>query len=225
MTSPNGFAIDDSIQTDAAINHGNSGGPLLDLRGRVIGVNAQIESDSGGSDGVGFAIPSNTVRSVSSQLIAGGEVRYAYLGISVESVSASSSGGSTGARVTIVREGTPADSAGLQADTDVIVALDGTTIETADELRSFVAGKRPGDKVEITYVRAGETRTADRHSRRAPLVGARLCLAPGRAKPGPYAGVAAASPAAARSASALSVRSHVKSRSSRPKCPYDAVFA
>ena len=80
MTSPNGFAIDDSIQTDAAINHGNSGGPLLDLRGRVIGVNAQIESDSGGSDGVGFAIPSNTVRSVVSQLIAGGEVRYAYLG-------------------------------------------------------------------------------------------------------------------------------------------------
>src|SRR5919197_4548579 len=63
MSAPSGFAIDDSIQTDAAINHGNSGGPLLNLQGRVIGVNAQIESDSGGNDGVGFAIPSNTVRS------------------------------------------------------------------------------------------------------------------------------------------------------------------
>ena len=62
MTAPNNYVITDTIQTDAAINHGNSGGPLLDRRGRVIGVNAQIESESGGSDGVGFAIPSNTVR-------------------------------------------------------------------------------------------------------------------------------------------------------------------
>src|SRR4029453_8205394 len=62
MTSPNNFSIDDSIQTDAAINHGSSGGPLLDAQGHVIGVNAQIESDSGGSDGVGFAIPSNTIK-------------------------------------------------------------------------------------------------------------------------------------------------------------------
>src|SRR5207302_1379832 len=64
MTSPSGFAIDDSIQTDAAINHGNSGGPLLDTQGRVIGVTSQIESGSGGNDGVGFAIPSNTVKSI-----------------------------------------------------------------------------------------------------------------------------------------------------------------
>ena len=71
MNSSNGFTIDDSIQTDAPINHGNSGGPLLNAAGQVIGVNAQIQSESGGSDGVGFAIPSNTVRSVVSQLIAG----------------------------------------------------------------------------------------------------------------------------------------------------------
>ena len=80
MTAPNNFTITDTIQTDAAINHGNSGGPLLDSRGRVIGVNAQIESESGGSDGVGFAIPSNTVRSIVRQLISTGEVRHAYLG-------------------------------------------------------------------------------------------------------------------------------------------------
>ena len=81
MTAPNNYTITDTIQTDAAINHGNSGGPLVDRRARVIGVNAQIESESGGSDGVGFAIPSNTVRSIVRQLIATGEVEHAYLGI------------------------------------------------------------------------------------------------------------------------------------------------
>jgi putative serine protease PepD len=154
MTAPNGFGIDDSIQTDAAINHGNSGGPLLDLRGRVIGVNAQIESDSGGNDGVGFAVPSNTIRSVVSQLVAGREVRYAYLGVSVESTT----GDVTGARVTSVRTGTPAASAGLE-EGDVVVAIDGRTIGTADALRSAVAGKQPGEQLELTIVRDGDRRT------------------------------------------------------------------
>ena len=86
MTAPNNFTITDTIQTDAAINHGNSGGPLLDSRGRVIGVNAQIESESGGSDGVGFAIPSNTVRSIVRQLISTGEVQHAYLGVRMSPV-------------------------------------------------------------------------------------------------------------------------------------------
>ncbi len=81
MEAPNGFKITDSIQTDAAINHGNSGGPLLDALGRVIGVNAQIESESGGNDGVGFAIPSNTVRSIVAQLLETGQARHAYLGV------------------------------------------------------------------------------------------------------------------------------------------------
>src|SRR5262249_16011847 len=78
ISSANGFAIDDSIQTDAAINHGNSGGPLLNAQAQVIGVNAQIESSGGGSDGVGFAIPSNTVRSIASQLISNGKAQHAY---------------------------------------------------------------------------------------------------------------------------------------------------
>jgi putative serine protease PepD len=159
MTAPNGFGIEDSIQTDAAINHGNSGGPLLDLSGRVIGVNAQIESDSGGNDGVGFAVPSNTVRSVVSQLLGGGEVRYAYLGVSVDTVSTATGASTTGARIGTVRSSTPAEDAGLQSG-DVVVSIDGTTIATGDQLQSVIAGKKPGDKVKITYVRDGDRKTA-----------------------------------------------------------------
>jgi putative serine protease PepD len=86
MTAPNEFAIDDSIQTDAAINHGNSGGPLLNLRGDVIGVNAQIRSESGGNDGVGFAIPSNTVKDIAARLVSGGSVEHAYLGVGTQTI-------------------------------------------------------------------------------------------------------------------------------------------
>src|SRR5215207_3886561 len=86
ITAPNNFTIDDAIQTDAAINHGNSGGPLLDMDGDVIGVNSQIESDSGGNDGVGFAVPSNTVGSVVSQLLATGKVEHAYLGVGIATI-------------------------------------------------------------------------------------------------------------------------------------------
>ena len=83
MQAPNGYTITGAIQTDAAINHGNSGGPLLDLDGKVVGVNAQIESESGGNDGVGFAIPSSTVASIVGQIVDGGAVEHAYLGVSV----------------------------------------------------------------------------------------------------------------------------------------------
>ena len=81
IQAPNNFTISGAIQTDAAINHGNSGGPLLDANGNVVGVNAQIESDSGGNDGVGFAIPSDTVQRVAQQLISSGKVAHAYLGV------------------------------------------------------------------------------------------------------------------------------------------------
>jgi putative serine protease PepD len=155
MRSQNGFTIDDSIQTDAAINHGNSGGPLLDSSGHVIGVNSQIESDSGGNDGVGFAIPSNTVRTVVSQLIATGKAKHAYLGVSIEAPSSGS-----GARIAELRgNDTPAAKAGLRAS-DVITALDGNEIASPDELQSAVSDHQPGDTVTVTYERDGNSHTA-----------------------------------------------------------------
>jgi putative serine protease PepD len=151
MTSPNNFTIDDSIQTDAAINHGNSGGPLLDAQGHVIGVNAQIESDSGGNDGVGFAIPSNTVKSIASQLISSGAAQHAYLGVEL-----GDSG--TSARVVNVRANTPASRAGLRAG-DVITAIGGSHISSSDELRAAINARKPGDRVSITYTRNGTKHT------------------------------------------------------------------
>jgi putative serine protease PepD len=176
MTAPNDFTINDSIQTDAAINHGNSGGPLLDMQGRVIGVNAQIESDSGGSDGVGFAIPSNTVQSIVSQLISNGNVRHAYLGVAVETIPASIAAAldvHTGVELTQVRSGTPADRAGLHASSgtrtvdgqeyptggDVITAIDGKAVSTAAELQAAIDAKRPRDTISVTYSRAGKSHT------------------------------------------------------------------
>jgi putative serine protease PepD len=153
MRSPSGYTINDSIQTDAPINHGNSGGPLLDLRGRVIGVNTQIQSDSGGNDGVGFAIPANTVKKVVSQLVAGKVPQYAYLGVQV-----STSTSPEGAELTTVVADTPASRAGLQTG-DVITKLDGTTIESADDLSGVIDDKKPGDKLKVTFERNGSTRT------------------------------------------------------------------
>jgi putative serine protease PepD len=176
ISSPNGFAIDDAIQTDAAINHGNSGGPLLDLQGDVIGVTSQIESDSGGSDGVGFAVPSNTVRSIVSQLVASGKVEHAFLGVSVQTISADDAEQldlAAGAEIVEVRKGGPADDAGLHGATgsrtvdgeryptggDVITAVDGKSIESGEELQRAVGAKQPGDEIELTYVRSGDTHT------------------------------------------------------------------
>jgi putative serine protease PepD len=152
ITAPNDFAIDDAIQTDAAINHGNSGGPLLDLDGKVIGVNSQIESQSGGNDGVGFAVPSNTVKRVAAALIADGEIEHAYLGVATEDVDAD------GAGIAEVRTGTPADEAGLEAG-DVVTAVDGEEVGSADELRQAIDSHEPGDEVELTLERDGETQS------------------------------------------------------------------
>ena len=152
MQSPNGFAIDDSIQTDAAINHGNSGGPLLNSQGKVIGVNSQIESDSGGSDGVGFALPSNTVRSIASQLISTGKAEHAFLGVLLRD---SSTGG---AAIAQVRSGTPAAKAGLRSG-DVITKVDGKTISSASQLRGSINSHRPGDRITVTYKRGGTSHT------------------------------------------------------------------
>jgi S1-C subfamily serine protease len=168
MTAPNNFAIRDTIQTDAAINHGNSGGPLLDDLGRVIGVNAQIESESGGSDGVGFAIPSNTVKSIVTQLVATGTVEHAYLGIKMRAVA-------DGVMVTEVLPDTPADRAGLKAATgsttengvdvptggDVVVAFDGTKVTTESDLQAAVDSRSPGESVAFVILRGGKTLTLE----------------------------------------------------------------
>jgi putative serine protease PepD len=154
MTSPNNFAIDDSIQTDAAINHGNSGGPLLNAQGKVVGVNSQIASDSGGNDGVGFAIPSDTVRSIATQLISSGKAEHAFLGVVLDD---SSDGG---ARIAEVRSGGPAAGAGLRAG-DVVTGVGGTQIASSDELRAAINSRKPGDTISIKYTRDGKTHTAE----------------------------------------------------------------
>jgi putative serine protease PepD len=151
ITAPNKFSISGSIQTDAPINHGNSGGPLLDMSGHVVGVNAQIESDSGGSDGVGFAIPSNTISSIATQLISNGKAQHAYLGVELGDSGAT-------ARVVSVRSGTPAAKAGLHTG-DVILSVGGAKVSSADELRSAISAHKPGDRVSVTYVRSGKKHT------------------------------------------------------------------
>jgi putative serine protease PepD len=151
ITAPNNYSISGAIQTDAAINHGNSGGPLLDASGAVIGVNAQIESDSGGNDGVGFAIPINAAKSVATTLIAGGKVQHAYLGIRV-----GDSTSNDGAQVTTVVSGSPADKGGLKAG-DVVTAIDGDAISGADDLTANVSAHKPGDTVTISVTRNGKT--------------------------------------------------------------------
>src|SRR5262245_13728170 len=153
MTSPNNFTIDDSIQTDAAINHGNSGGPLLNRQGKVIGITTQIESDSGGNEGVGFAVPSNTVREIAQKLITTGKADHAYLGVEIGNDTSSA-----GAHLTDIRDGTPAADAGLQTG-DVVTRFAGQRIDTGDELRLAVDAKRPGDRVTVAVQRDGKAVT------------------------------------------------------------------
>jgi putative serine protease PepD len=154
MTSPNNFTIDDSIQTDAAINHGNSGGPLLNMQGKVIGVNAQIESDSGGNDGVGFAVPSGTVRQIANRLISTGKAEHAYLGVKLADVS----NGANGAKVTDVVARKAAANGGIRAG-DVITNFAGKKVASVDALRFAVDAKHPGDVVHVTLLRDGQSRT------------------------------------------------------------------
>jgi S1-C subfamily serine protease len=179
IQAPNGLTIPNAIQTDAPINHGNSGGPLLDAAGRVVGVNAQIQGGTVDANvGVGFAIPSDTVRSVAQQLIAGGKVAHPFLGVQVETIPSGLSHTvrgipSAGVAIAQVSAGSPAARAGLKAAThqvtvdgqtalvggDSIVSVDGARITTAEELAAAVAKHKPGDKVSVGVVRGGTTRT------------------------------------------------------------------
>jgi S1-C subfamily serine protease len=178
ITAPNGYTIDHVIQTDAAINHGNSGGPLLNRRGQVIGVNAQIEtggSGNGGNVGVGFAIPSNTVKNVIAQLLREGHVNRAFIGISATPITRDLARVfrlpvSKGLLVQSVQPGSGAASAGLKAGTtqvvlagesynlggDIIVQADKSPVASLDRLRDVVASKKPGDKLRLVVYRNGK---------------------------------------------------------------------
>ena len=182
ISAPNGFTISDVLQTDAAINPGNSGGPLIDAGGRVIGVNSQIATGTGssGSVGIGFAVPINTAKDVAEQIIDGGDVEHAYLGISGTDLDATLADvlnldTEDGALVQDVQPDSPAADAGLeagdatvevdgqkvQAGGDVITAVDGTPIAGMDELIAAVNAKQPGDEVTLDVIRGGDPQQID----------------------------------------------------------------
>jgi putative serine protease PepD len=150
IQSPNGFTIENAVQTDAALNHGNSGGPVLDSAGHVVGVAAQIRSESGGSDGIGYAIPGDTAQRVAAELIKSGRVQHAYLGVSLPDDGP--------AKLAQVVPGSPAARAGLQSG-DEVTAVDGKSIKTGDELRAAIDAKKPDDKISLTIKRNGKERT------------------------------------------------------------------
>jgi S1-C subfamily serine protease len=176
--APNGAPIDNVIQTDAALNHGNSGGPLLNTRGRVIGVNSQIQT-AGGSDGnigIGFAIPINTVKNVAAQLIAKGVVEHPFVGLSARAItprvaalfrlpvksglligtvcknSGAAKAGVHGAREEVTLAGVTWPLGG-----DIIVKVDGLRVTAFDQLRTIVADKKPGDSVDLELYRNTST--------------------------------------------------------------------
>ncbi len=152
ITAPNGFEITGAIQTDAAINHGNSGGPLIDTAtNTVIGINDQIlnAGDTNDNAGVGFASPIDADKTVAQTLIAGGTVKHAYLGVRIESVPG-------GAKIVQVVKGAPAAQAGLKVG-DVITAYNGKTITSADDLTAAVTASKAGEKVTVTIKRGGTT--------------------------------------------------------------------
>ncbi len=163
------------IQTDAAINPGNSGGPLVDLDGRVVGINTAIRSHSGGSDGIGFAIPSSTLESVLPNLKDDGKVERGWLGVSIQNLTdelARSFGRDSrdGALISEVIAGTPAEEAGL-APGDIVVAIDGESVESSIEFRRRIAALEPGTRVSLDLIRGGERRDVDVELDRRPAQG------------------------------------------------------
>jgi S1-C subfamily serine protease len=174
ITAPNRFTIDHVIQTDAAINHGNSGGPLLNSRAQVVGVNSQIETGdaSTGNVGVGFSVPSNTVKDVVAQILRTGRVDHAYLGISGQAVTSDVADKynlavKQGVLVESVTSESGADKAGLKSGKtrvvvagetfvlggDIIVSFDGERISSIEQLRDAVAAHKPGDKIRVVIYR------------------------------------------------------------------------
>jgi putative serine protease PepD len=148
IQAPDGFQIDSVIQTDAPINPGNSGGPLLDATGKVIGVNSQIASQSGGNVGIGFAVPANTVKDVIPRLERGETIQRAYLGVSTQAASG-------GVSIASVSAGSPAQDAGLRVG-DVITSVGGTKVSEPDDVAAAIQDRRPGETVAIALAR-GDT--------------------------------------------------------------------
>ena len=191
IQAPNSYSIDHVIQTDAALNKGNSGGPLLNARGEVIGVNSQIstgDAGSGGNVGIGFAVPINTVKTVAAQLIRSGHVDHAYLGITAQPVSANAAKlfhlpVSHGLLVASVQPGSGAAKAGLRAAKqgatlagetyplggDLIASMDGAPLYTIEQLRDAIGNKQPGDDVKLGVYRGSDKRTVTVKLGRQPI--------------------------------------------------------
>jgi len=182
IQAPNGFQIDDAIQTDAPINPGNSGGPLIDATGKVIGINSQIETGGSGSNGnigIGFAVPIDTAKRYIPQLKKEGHVDRGYLGVSTATIDKSLDGlnlpAKHGALVETVTQGSPAYNAGLrggninatlngesiQLGGDIITAVDGKEIATNDDLTAAIANHKPNDRVKLSILRDGKPKTID----------------------------------------------------------------
>ncbi len=181
IEAPNSLKIDHAIQTDAAINHGNSGGPLLDAAGRVIGVTSQISTGTTGQQGnlgIGFAVPIDTVRQVAAQILATGKAEHAFLGVTTAAITPQLARlfnlpVSRGLLVTDVDSGSNADKAGIvpgktpvivQGESynvggDIIVSIDHQALSTFDQLRDAIAQHKPGDKVQLQIYHHGSKKT------------------------------------------------------------------
>jgi putative serine protease PepD len=156
IDAPNGFTVAHAIQTDAALNPGNSGGPILDASGRVIGIADQIATGGSNSEqgsGVGFAVPIDVVGGELSKLESGQTVRHAFLGVST-----TESTGTTGALVASVKAGGPAASGGLKAG-DVVTTFDGKKVSGSSGLVAAIADHQPGDQVKLTVKRGSDSKT------------------------------------------------------------------
>jgi serine protease Do len=164
-TTNDGASYQNFLQTDAAINRGNSGGPLVNMRGEVIGINSAIVSESGGNEGIGFAIPSNMVKNVMTQLIEKGKVTRGYLGVSIQGVDEKLAKSfnlptTKGVLISSVTPGSPAAKAGLKAG-DFILSVSGKSTENPNDLRNLVAGLEVGKAVKVEFYRNGQKNSVE----------------------------------------------------------------
>ena len=151
ITAPNNFTINGVIQTDAPVNRGNSGGPLLDAAGNVIGVVSQIQSENGGNIGIGYAVPSDTASTVVEALLKDGEIERGYLGVRLSETD-------DGVTLANVIEDDPADRAGLESG-DVVLQAGGKPVDSAEDIQSAVSAKKPGEQLELQIRRGNDEQT------------------------------------------------------------------